>query len=258
MLSLNKIFNIFLLFMIYSIIGYVVEIISVSLTEKKIVLNRGFLIGPYLPIYGFGAIAIIIFLDKYKNDLLVLFIMGVVVCSLLEYLTSFIMEKIFKLRWWDYSDRKFNINGRVCLENGILFGLGGVLVVKIVNPFLQGVINLLPNLLANILAVVLLVIFIADIIESTYIILRLKINISKYIHKDATRTVKEEVSKALHKNTTLTTRLLGAFPNIRHVTSKNFAEFKQSLYKAKLEVRKLKIEQKLAKLKDSLKKKKTV
>ena len=98
-----------LLFFIYSNAGWLMEVIG-KLIEKKKFINRGFLIGPYCPIYGHGAILITILLEKYTNDPIALFIMGVVICSILEYLTSYFMEKIFHARWWDYSRYKFNIN----------------------------------------------------------------------------------------------------------------------------------------------------
>ena len=84
-----------------------------KLIEKRKFVNRGFLIGPYCPIYGHGAILITILLQKYIDDPIALFIMGVVVCSILEYLTSYFMEKIFHARWWDYSRYKFNINDSI-------------------------------------------------------------------------------------------------------------------------------------------------
>ena len=92
----------FLFFFLYSVIGYIAEIAFVSIKTKKIVFNRGFLIGPYLPIYGFGSLILILFLRRYEEDPVVLFVLGAVFCTTLEYFTSLIMEKIFKLRWWDY------------------------------------------------------------------------------------------------------------------------------------------------------------
>ena len=114
----------FLLFIIYSIIGWILEIIFAFINLKKFV-NRGFLIGPYCPIYGAGCLLLTILLSKYAEDTIVLFALSIIICSILEYLTSWIMEKIFKLRWWDYSDMKFNINGRICLETMIPFGIIG-------------------------------------------------------------------------------------------------------------------------------------
>lgn len=230
----------FIIFFIYSVIGYVAEVISCSLIEKKLVLNRGYLIGPYIPIYGFGSILMIISLGKYKNDLVVLFVMSMLICSLLEYFTSLIMEKIFKLRWWDYSNKKYNINGRVCLENGVLFGLGGVLVMKILNPVVTTLVYQAPSVLIIILGIVLFIIFFIDFVESTYILFRLKINIKKYTNKDATRAIKKEVIKSIHKNTTLTSRLINAFPGLNYTANKRFADLKEKIDKAKKDRKKYK------------------
>ena len=102
----------FLLFIIYSFMGWLMEIIDNIIVKHKIV-NRGFLLGPYCPIYGFGCLSLIFFLSNYKSDPIILFFMAIVICSILEYSTSYIMEKLFKLRWWYYIDKKFNINGRI-------------------------------------------------------------------------------------------------------------------------------------------------
>ena len=105
----------FLLFFIYSFIGYICEVIYCFILDKGKFQNRGFLYGPYCPIYGFGAIAIIVLLSKYEQYPIVLFVMGAIVASIIEYITSYLMEKIFNNKWWDYSNKKFNINGRICL-----------------------------------------------------------------------------------------------------------------------------------------------
>lgn len=98
-----NIFYIFILFLMYSFIGYVVEIVSILINTKKLTFERGFLIGPYLPIFGSGAFVMLYALSKYKEDLFALFIASFVLCGVLEYFTSFIMEKIYGFRWWDYS-----------------------------------------------------------------------------------------------------------------------------------------------------------
>ena len=111
----------------------------------------------------------IFFLQGYEDDLLALFIMGAFYCTLLEYITSLLMEKIFKLRWWDYSQRKFNINGRVCLDNACLFGICSILVIKLIQPFFKRMIYLLPEVITIMLAIILLFIFVIDFIESFFI-----------------------------------------------------------------------------------------
>jgi len=239
----------FLLFLLYSIIGYIAEVVSCSITLKKIVLNRGFLIGPYLPIYGFGCLIMVWLLFRYEDDLLVLFIMSAFFCTVLEYFTSLLMEKLFKLRWWDYSNRKFQINGRVCLNNALLFGLGGVLVVKVLHPFLSGVVYLLPSSITIWLAIILFFIFLFDFVESSYIIVRLKINVDNYIHKDATRKIKQEVLKAIRKHTTLTSRLLKAFPNLTSDANKRFMEFTKLLDSTRKEIKIQKLKRKIEKVK---------
>ena len=110
----------FLLYLIYSIGGWLLEV-SCKLVEKKKFINRGFLIGPYCPIYGTGAVIMTILLKKYIDDPITLFIMAMLTCSILEYITSYVMEKLFNARWWDYSTYRFNINGRICLETTIPF-----------------------------------------------------------------------------------------------------------------------------------------
>ena len=125
----------FLLFMIYSVAGWILEV-TCKLIEYKRFINRGFLIGPYCPIYGWGAIFITILLHRYTDDWIALFFMSVITCGILEYLTSYVMEKLFHARWWDYSRRKYNINGRVCLETLIPFGILGLAVMYVTNPLI--------------------------------------------------------------------------------------------------------------------------
>ncbi len=117
---LEQIQVLFLLFSIYSFLGWLMEVVNTLRVEKKFV-NRGFLVGPFCPIYGFGVLLMTIMLEKYQNDIVATFIFSILICGILEYFTSFFLEKIFHARWWDYSNRKFNINGRICLENLFIF-----------------------------------------------------------------------------------------------------------------------------------------
>ena len=151
----------FLLFMTYSIAGWLMEVIC-KLIQYKRFINRGFLIGPYCPIYGYGALLITFLLRKYVDDPIVLFVMSVLICGILEYITSYIMEKLFKARWWDYSKRKFNLNGRICLGTIIPFGILGLLIMYIFNPFILEKLENLPEIVLNILSISLFVVYIVD------------------------------------------------------------------------------------------------
>ena len=199
----------FLLFMLYSFFGWVIEMIVCTIADKKVV-NRGFLIGPYCPIYGCGCLLIILLLRKYYNDGLVLFIMSVLLCSVLEYFTSYIMEKLFNARWWDYSDRKFNINGRICLETLVLFGILGLLLVYIINPFFTGLIEMMNNIVLIVVASVILVMYVVDICVSLKVISGFK-KVARTIKKDNTEEITKKVREILPEKGWLYKRLVSAF-----------------------------------------------
>ena len=129
-----QIFELLTFFVIYSFAGWVMESIFRSLCERKII-NTGFLKGPYCPIYGIGAIIIFIFLDGFKDNIILLFIMGVIVLTIWEYVVGVLLEKVFNTKYWDYSDHKFNFQGRICLINSIYWGILGIAFVKYINPF---------------------------------------------------------------------------------------------------------------------------
>lgn len=200
------------LFFIYSFCGWVIETTRVSFKQKKFV-NRGFLVGPICPIYGYGALIITIFLKDVVDVPVEVFFLAVLLCGLLEYLTSYFMEKIFKARWWDYSDRKFNINGRVCADNLFLFGLASCAITYISNPILITFINDIPEMVLNVVLSIIFVIYIVDNVVSYKIILNIK-QVSKEI-KDNTVEISEKVKKIIHSKSHLHRRILNAYPNIR-------------------------------------------
>ena len=206
--------RLFILFIIYSFIGYISELIYCSIQLKKIVLNRGFFIGPYLPIYGVCCVLMTFFLEKYNDDLIVLFIMSVVLCSIIEYLTSYVLEKIFKVRWWDYSNMKFNFEGRICLLNSSLFGVGGVGLIHFINPFVFPLLDMLPRKILIIIGIILIIIFIIDLVISIVTLCEIKISSNKYTDHDATEEIKFLVREKIKKGSFFITRLLNAFPSI--------------------------------------------
>ena len=200
------------LFFIYSIAGWIMESVSISIRNKK-VTNRGFLIGPYCPIYGCGVVLITILLQKYHDDIPATFFLSILICGTLEYATSYFMDKIFKARWWDYSARKFNINGRICLETLIPFGIAGTVITIWINPFLIKYINMVPTLAMHIILGIISILFIADSIVSFKIILNLK-EMSKEF-KDNTDEISNKVKRIIRRKMVLYRRLVRAFPRIR-------------------------------------------
>ena len=215
MIILNTFLFYFGCFFIYSVIGWIIETTQLSIRHNKFI-DRGFLIGPYCPIYGYGALVMILYLTQYKDNMLTVFILGTVVCSILEYLTSYIMEVLFKTRWWDYSNKKFNLNGRICGLNSCLFGLGGIIVVYLTQPFLSKVLTKIPLNLFNAITVFFFIIYLIDTIISLNIITKFKKTLTTIdLKKDSTIEFTKLVRKTLkHRHHIFQTRLLNAFPNI--------------------------------------------
>lgn len=149
------------LFFIYAFIGWCVEVIYVGLDEGHFV-NRGFLSGPYCPIYGFGVLFVVCLLSPIKNNLLLLFIGSMFLTTLLEYLTGLVLEKIFKQKWWDYSDVPFNIQGYVCPKFAVFWGLGCMFVVRILHPHIMTAVHWLNRPVGKMTLVAMFSIFVLD------------------------------------------------------------------------------------------------
>lgn len=209
-----------LLFFIYAILGWVMEIINNIIRTKKFV-NRGFLIGPYCPIYGYGSLLITLFLQKFDHDPFVLFIMAIFICGALEYSTSFLMEKIYHARWWDYSNKKFNLNGRICLETLIPFGLAGVFIIYIANPFFENIIRSISPNIKTIITITLLSIFAIDSIISGIVIKYIrKANRKASRNHDSTEEITQEVKSILFNKSLLHRRLVLAYPKLESIKTK--------------------------------------
>lgn len=206
---MHKIFIYISLFLIYSFIGWLTEVSAFLISD-----NRGFMVGPVVPIYGTGGMLITLFLTRYYNEPVTLFCMAVIVCSILEYFTSYLMEKLFKTRWWDYSNKKFNINGRICLNNLILFGIMGLIMIYLVNPFLINMLEKIDPLVLKIIISILLIVFLTDLFLSLSIISKIK-NVGKTVLKDSTEEISAKVKEVLLSKGKLTRRFAKAFPNFR-------------------------------------------
>lgn len=164
--------NLFLTFCLYSFLGWVCESIYCSIGERKLI-NRGFLNGPVCPVYGFGAVIVVKLLTPFENNLVLLFLTGMAATSVLEYITGFLLETLFHTKWWDYSGRKCNIHGRVCLRNSLLFGGLSVIAMKLVNPVVAGLVGRLHGWALFTVAGGLLALLASDIAVSVRTILQL-------------------------------------------------------------------------------------
>ncbi len=160
-----------LYFFAYSFLGWVCECLYCGIPARRFI-NRGFLEGPYCPIYGWGALIVIFALTPLRDYPPLLFLGAMIFTSVLEYVTSWLMEKLFHSKWWDYSERPFNLNGRICLLNSFLFGVMGLVVMYVVHPLISDALAHIPGLARIIIGAVLLVLFIWDNVHTFHAILR--------------------------------------------------------------------------------------
>lgn len=154
--------NYFLWYIFYSVAGWIIETLLFAIRDKKST-KRGFLFGPLCPIYGTGAVMCTALMYGKITNFFVLFIVGMVLCDTVEYITSFVMEKAFHAKWWDYSNQKFNIKGRICLVSSLLFGGGVALLIKFIQPVVMEVTNKIPLNARIIVAFVIYSILIIDV-----------------------------------------------------------------------------------------------
>ena len=150
-------------FLIYSCIGWCLEVIYAAVTTGKLV-NRGFLNGPVCPIYGFGMVIVLFVLTPLVDNLLLLYIGGVILPSALELVGGWALFKLYHTRWWDYSDYPFNIGGYICLEFCLLWGVGTIVVMKAVHPIVADLVAMIPTLVGFILMCILYAVYAADVV----------------------------------------------------------------------------------------------
>lgn len=161
----SDLFYIFYVFFIYSFIGWIYESTYVSI-RKKTFINRGFVNGPVIPIYGFGALLFYLALWKVRDNFFLTFFGGAILATALEYLTSPLMEAVFHTKWWDYSRFRFNIKGRICLLASILWGFFSILMLNIVHPGIDFIINSIPRRAGEILGYIIFPVFFTDLVST--------------------------------------------------------------------------------------------
>lgn len=165
---LEKIALIAIYFFFYSALGWLVESIYCSLAAGKII-NRGFLTGPICPIYGTGAVVMTLVLAPLKEYPILVFIVGLIVCDIVEFATSYIMEKLFHARWWDYSNKWLNIQGRICFRHSMYWGIASVLFIYFVHPNIgEKIFSDMPTKYIYIILAVILVIFAFDLANAVH------------------------------------------------------------------------------------------
>ena len=213
--------NLALLFFTYAFLGWCIEV-TLKFFEFHRFINRGFLTGPWLPIYGTGAVLITLATDglgPLDKSVGTTFLVSFLLCGVVEYLTSYVMEKRFHARWWDYSRKPMNLHGRVWIGNLILFGLGGVLIAKLLNPLVLVPIGRMPLLSREILAGGLGAVFLADYIMSHFVLKLVKTGVENS-RADSTEQISKEVRLLLHDRSVFHRRFAEAYPEVIYKTER--------------------------------------
>ena len=218
---MEKILDLILLFFVFSFVGWCIEVV-LKYRQYHRFINRGFLAGPWLPIYGSGAVLITLamrFVSRWDDGYGTTFAVSFFLCGALEYGASWFMEKRFHARWWDYSQKPMNLHGRVWIGNLILFGLGGVLIFKILDPLLLPQFARLRLPVKEIVAGVLAAVFIADFIVSHFVLQLVKHSV-EHSEADNTEAIGREVRLMLHDRSIFYRRFADAYPEVIYKTER--------------------------------------
>ena len=210
-----------LLFFFYCFCGWVWESCYVSARQRQWV-NRGFLHGPLLPIYGSGAIIILFVTLPVADNLWLVYVLGMLAATLLEYVVGAVMEQLFKVRYWDYTKQPCNLHGYICLTSSIAWGFFSILLVRFIHPPIDRLLHKLPDLLVNPLAGVIAALFIWDTVKSTRAAIDLREVLTKLTEEneelrklaqkaEAAQARTEEELRAFREKTSLDKYLLQSY-----------------------------------------------
>lgn len=229
---------IFMKFILFSMIGYVVEMITCAIIEHRWT-NRGFLCGPIIPIYGIGSLLLVWFLKPVKDHLFLVVLLGMLLTTSIEYITGYVLEKIFHNKWWDYSREKFNLHGYVCLKNAILFAIGTPIIIYIVDPYITSFLLQIKDSYLYVIAFILFILFLFDVVYSVLVAynLRNRLIVVENLKNEKLARIPGMLEAILKKRIKhirkYPKRLLKAFPNIVTSKEKEFDLMKKIALKEK-------------------------
>lgn len=192
---------IMILFAVYAMIGWCLEVIYATIDDGKFV-NRGFLNGPVCPIYGCGAVLVVGLLQPVNSNVFILFLASVALTTLLELVTGWILERVFGQKWWDYSDEHFQFKGYICLKFSLLWGLACVLLVRVIHSLILKLVNLLPEPVHVVLLISFYAIFILDLILTVTSLIKLQKSY-RILNKmdELLNRLSEEIGEKLYEGT---------------------------------------------------------
>lgn len=232
-----------ILLFIYSCLGWMMEV-TLKYIQFHRFINRGYLIGPYCPIYGSGVVLITVLVNRiigYDSSFADVFLTGVVVCGSLEYFVSWIMEKMYHARWWDYSTKPMNLYGRIWIGNLILFGIGSVIIIKWTNPLIFRMLSLWPDKIIIAFAVFVILLMGTDYFVSGVLMNLVKREIDVR-EEDNTEEISKKVHELLRQRHVLVRRISDAYPNLQARPERLTRQLKEARREWKAAARKVKDE----------------
>lgn len=220
-------------FILYSFAGWVLESTAKTIDQRKFV-NSGFLKGPFCPIYGFGTLIMLLCLGFLKQNVILLFISSFFILSIWEYIVGFLLEKIFKTKYWDYSHLKFNIHGRVCLKNSLIWGILAVLFIYFLHPFIESYIVLVPTNILLYINIIILIAITVDLIVSIIEVFNFESAIKRI--NELGDSIKEKTEELKELNTKLKLKTEEFEKNSTQNIEKIIKDLKMTQTKLKLKI----------------------
>ncbi len=200
-MTAQHLYYLFQCFFIYAFLGWCTEVAFAAFKERRFV-NRGFLNGPICPVYGFGVVAVIHFLTPLRSNLLLLYLGSAILVTAIEWLTGFILEKVFHNKWWDYSNMPLNLNGYVCLLFSLIWGVFCVFIVDVFHPLIDTLLSHIPFLVGIILVCILVIAGLADLYVTASGILKLNKRLEKMqAIADELHQISDKLGESIYKRT---------------------------------------------------------
>ncbi len=218
--------NLIILFFSFSVLGWMIEV-SLKFIDFGRFINRGFFIGPYCPIYGLGSILIILVTQNFReHSPALVFLISLLVCGLVEYLVSYFLEVRYHARWWDYSNRPMNLNGRIWIGNLVLFGLGGLAIDRVFEPWIMDGLALMPLVWKQGLALAIVLVMLVDLILSYFVMKLVKVNVEGS-KADNTQEIRQEMKVLVTNKNILYRRFINAYPDVKYRTDRIKAKLRE-------------------------------
>ncbi len=231
-----SLYEVIWIFLIYAFLGWALEVAFAAGKLREFV-NRGFLNGPVCPIYGCGVLLLVIVLTPLRQSYILLFLGAFILASAIEFITGFLLEELFHNKWWDYSDRKFNICGYVCPLFSVLWGLGCIVVLKVIHPAIYRLIRFVPELPGVIVLIILSIVFMADLVITVANILKFNQRLALLDEiAGKIKIISNEIGENIYEGVTVAVEKGG---ELRENVDIKAAEFKDILLEKKAEKAKL-------------------